>query len=56
MKLDNEEYKRGYEAGLTQGEYEPPKCNKENSKSIRDYNEGYEDGERSVFKSLLEDW
>ena len=53
MKVDNEEYKRGFEDGLLQNEYNPPKCNAENHNSIRDYNDGYEDGDREIYQSLL---
>jgi len=56
MNFDTEQYKRGYEDAISQNEYSPPSCNKENHNSIRDYNNGYEDGEREVFKSLLEHW
>ena len=56
MKHDEAEYKRGFEDGNAQREYAPPKCNKENHASIRDYDEGYEDGEYKIFNATKAVW
>ncbi len=54
MKIDDDQYKKGFDDGLHQRDYSPPPCNKENHESIRDYNEGYEDGESKIFKQFKE--
>ena len=56
MKHDEAEYRRGFEDGNGQKEYAPPKCNKENHGSIRDYDEGYEDGEYKIFNTTKAVW
>ncbi len=53
MKIDNEEYKRGYEDAQAGREYNPPACNEGNFRSIRDYGDGYDAGEIAIYGKQL---
>jgi len=53
MKVDNKEYERGYQDAQAGREYDPPPCNEGNFRSIRDYGDGYDAGEISIYGKQL---